>query len=594
MMNLRKRMLKEHEQEGALFFWGSSCYTIFYGSRVKCKVDSTGGGPSTVGKLRSKGKTVISQKDSCLFAIQISRSTEEEQWLVKTVIHENLCLQSRNVKACTSRYLASTILQKVDSDPRIPVTAIQEELQMDLELSISKTEGSIAKEQLYGDYERQYNLLRDYCLDLQTNNPCTTVKLEVCNEPNPDMIYICLGALKLEFKYGKRELLGLDGCFLKGPHPGQILTVMGLDSNNGIYPLAYAVMEAEATGSWTWFLECLGGDLDLDASCNFTFVSDRKKFRDNLWRCATNATIRHFERAMNEFKDFTVEAHEWLSNIPRGHWARSHFTGRAHSNCLLNNLCEVFNSKLEHGRDKPIITCLEYIRVYLMKRHCIVQKEIDKCKSILTPTVTTILDTIKIAASKYRALFYGFGKYQVTGMMFDHYVVNLKEGTCSCRYWEITGIVCRHGICAIWEHIQNETWRAMYSNKIDPINGRSMWPKSRCPTTFIPPTHHTQVGRPKKKSRWAIDEPTNQSTSLSRKFLIVTYSKCHNKGHNSRTCKGQRGSSQRAVGGSSQGGVGRCKDAVGGTSQGSVGGSSQAVVGGLTAKKMDKGKKPQV
>ncbi|CAI9303756.1 unnamed protein product [Lactuca saligna] len=304
---------------------------------------------------------------------------------------------------------------------------------------------------------------------LQTNNPSTIVKREVCNEPNLDIqtrifkrIYICLGAFKLGFKSGKRELLGLDGCFLKGPHPGQILTVVGLDSNNGIYPLAYSVVEAEITSSYTWFLKCLGGDLDLDASCNFTFVSDRQKlqwreeeFRDHLWRCATNITIRHFERAMNEFKDFSEEAHERLSKIPPVHWGRSHFSGRAHSDCLLNNLCEVFNSKLEHGRDKPIITCLEYIRVYLMKRHCIVQKEIDKCKSILTPTTTTLLDTIKTVASKYKALFCADGTYQVTGMMFDQYVVNLKEGTCSCRYWEITGIVCRHGVCAIWEHIQN-------------------------------------------------------------------------------------------------------------------------------------------
>ncbi|CAI9264874.1 unnamed protein product [Lactuca saligna] len=100
------------------------------------------------------------------------------------------------------------------------------------------------------------------------------------------------------------------------------------------------------------------------------------------------------------------------------------------------------------------------------------------------------------------------------------------------------------------------------------------------------------VGRPKKKRRRAIDEPTNQSKNLSRKFLTVTCSKCHNKGHNSRTCKGKGGSSQRAVGGSSLGGVGgSSKDAVGGKSQGSVGGSSENVMGGLRAKKIDKGKK---
>ena len=76
---------------------------------------------------------------------------------------------------------------------------------------------------------------------------------------------------------GRREMLGVDGCFMKGPFPGQILTAVGFDSNNGIYSVAYAVVEAENTSSWTWSLECLGEDLNLDASCNYTFISDRQK-----------------------------------------------------------------------------------------------------------------------------------------------------------------------------------------------------------------------------------------------------------------------------------------------------------------------------
>ena len=122
------------------------------------------------------------------------------------------------------------------------------------------------------------------CLELQQSNPNTSVKIEVCDEGSSNSesrifkrIYICPAALKVGFKAGQRELLGLDGCFMKGPFPGQILTAVGLDSNNGIYPLAYAVVEAETTSSWTWFLECLGDDLNLDSSCNFTFISDRQK-----------------------------------------------------------------------------------------------------------------------------------------------------------------------------------------------------------------------------------------------------------------------------------------------------------------------------
>lgn len=68
-------------------------------------------------------------------------------------------------------------------------------------------------------------------------------------------IYVCLESLKMGFKVGMKEFMGLDGAFMKGPYPRQILTTVGLDSNNGIYPLAYVMVESENTNSWTWFLE---------------------------------------------------------------------------------------------------------------------------------------------------------------------------------------------------------------------------------------------------------------------------------------------------------------------------------------------------
>lgn len=74
-----------------------------------------------------------------------------------------------------------------------------------------------------------------------------------------------------------RDLLGFDGAFMKGPFPGQLLTAVSVDSNNGIYPLAYGIVETENLESWTWFLEQLADDLDLVANSNFTFISDRQK-----------------------------------------------------------------------------------------------------------------------------------------------------------------------------------------------------------------------------------------------------------------------------------------------------------------------------
>ncbi|GJZ28483.1 putative ribonuclease H-like domain-containing protein [Tanacetum coccineum] len=80
----------------------------------------------------------------------------------------------------------------------------------------------------------------------------------------------------------ERDLLGLDGAFMKGPFPGQVLVAVGLDSNNGIYPLAYALVEAESKSSWCWFLQCLGDDIDLHPNSNFTFISDRQNVEPNL------------------------------------------------------------------------------------------------------------------------------------------------------------------------------------------------------------------------------------------------------------------------------------------------------------------------
>lgn len=140
-----------------------------------------------------------------------------------------------------------------------------------------------ASVQVKGDYQSQYKVLRDYCMELQATNEGTTIKIEV-EEGNTDgdarvfkRIYICLGPLKKGFRALGRELLGLDGAFMKGPYPGMLLTAVGLDSNNGIYPVAYAIVEAESYNSWKWFLKCLGDDLDLDERSNFTFHSDRQK-----------------------------------------------------------------------------------------------------------------------------------------------------------------------------------------------------------------------------------------------------------------------------------------------------------------------------
>ena len=107
-------------------------------------------------------------------------------------------------------------------------------------------------------------------MELKAKNPNTTIKIDLDRtggtsslERQFKRVYVCLSALKEGFRTWQRELLGLDGCFLSGPFPGQILTAVGVDPNNGIYPLAYAVVEGGTKDSWKWYLDCLGDDPEL-------------------------------------------------------------------------------------------------------------------------------------------------------------------------------------------------------------------------------------------------------------------------------------------------------------------------------------------
>lgn len=90
-------------------------------------------------------------------------------------------------------------------------------------------------------------------------------------------MYVCFAALKSAFKEGCRLLVCLDGCWLKGTYGGQLLSAVGIDPNDCMFPIAYALVETESKETWSWFLELLGSDLDIDDSSKWTFMSDRQK-----------------------------------------------------------------------------------------------------------------------------------------------------------------------------------------------------------------------------------------------------------------------------------------------------------------------------
>ncbi|KAK8489735.1 hypothetical protein V6N11_009164 [Hibiscus sabdariffa] len=106
--------------------------------------------------------------------------------------------------------------------------------------------------------------------------------------PNFKRLYVCFSALKEGFKKYCRPAISLDECFLKGPFKGEILSGVGRDSNNQIFPIAWAVVEVENRDIWAWFLKNIQYDLQLGDGEKFTLISDMQKVEIQVAQMESN------------------------------------------------------------------------------------------------------------------------------------------------------------------------------------------------------------------------------------------------------------------------------------------------------------------
>ncbi|KAL0313993.1 UNVERIFIED_CONTAM: hypothetical protein Sangu_2243700 [Sesamum angustifolium] len=143
-------------------------------------------------------------------------------------------------------------LQKFKSDPKKNVKGFRVDIINELRVNVSRHQAYRAKKaalkQLEGSPEWQYSRLWDYLEEVRKTNPGSTVIVgtkQVDGEERFNRFYVCFGALKARFKAGCRPIIGVDGCHLKGPNGGILLTAIVVDPNNNLFPIAYAVVNKE-------------------------------------------------------------------------------------------------------------------------------------------------------------------------------------------------------------------------------------------------------------------------------------------------------------------------------------------------------------
>lgn len=127
--------------------------------------------------------------------------------------------------------------------------------------------------------------------------------------------------------------------------------------------------------------------------------------------------------------------------------------------------------------------------------------------------------------------------------------MDMGKRTCSCNFWELVGIPCRHAIVAMSKTDQNpegyvsewytrSKYEACYNFNVSAINGQDMWPEVKC-EEMLPPLYKKGPGRPKKLRRREPDEPAKSCGKFSRGASKYKCTTCGSCGHNARGCKSQ-------------------------------------------------------
>ena len=99
---------------------------------------------------------------------------------------------------------------------------------------------------------------------LVETNPSSITRLDVTAENQFQRVFICYGACAVGFAHC-RPLLGLDGTHIKTRYQGIILAATGIDALGQLFPLAYAVVDAENKENWRWMLQLIRRVLEQSA-----------------------------------------------------------------------------------------------------------------------------------------------------------------------------------------------------------------------------------------------------------------------------------------------------------------------------------------
>ncbi|XP_016206697.1 uncharacterized protein LOC107647087 [Arachis ipaensis] len=465
-------------------------------------------------------------QEGCPFWLYAAKMSEEETWQLRSMNLKHTCGQSHRVEILHTGWLSKAFRKKVEGNPKVKIKDLVNKAQRKWNLIVT-TSMAARLDKLHWMRFRELT-------GSSTKGLLTTAR----------NCYVLIQAACKKSFLQCRKFVGLDGCFLKTPQGGQLLTAIGWDPNDQMLPIAYAIVEALTKDTWKWFFWLLIDDIGAEVIGKSTFMSDqqkgllpafdevipgvdhrfcvrhlysnfRKKFpglhlKQLMWRCAKATHWKEWEKEMQIIRQINVDAHRHLNAILPRFWSRSRFNFHSKCDTLVKNMCESFNGAIVDSREKPIVTMLEDIRVYLMSRWALNRERIKNFNGTVLPRTRMKLERRGRLAGEWRPYWSAAQTYKVVNGL-SKFSVDLSAHECSYRKWQLSGIPCTHAISCINykgldidgfvdDYYKKAAYVKCYDSVINPLNGPDLWEKTNF-DDVMPPPYRKPSHRPVKKRK---------------------------------------------------------------------------------------------
>ncbi|XP_039141173.1 uncharacterized protein LOC120278445 [Dioscorea cayenensis subsp. rotundata] len=289
-----------------------------------------------------------------------------------------------------------------------------------------------------------------------------------------------------------RPLLFIDGTLLLAKYGGILLGATAKDGNEGLFHVAFAIIDNETDENCTWFLATLGDALYADV-------------------------------------------HGWLMNKSDvDHWSNYLFKGMRWCE-IYSNVVESFNAWIKEAQHLPVKIMVDSIRFKLMN---MLAERREQCNNWGTHLCPEIRKKVEQIVDESRFLRVGLSTDETYEVIDNNNnAVSLQSRSCSCRRWEVHGLPCKHACVAIMQTDTNihfyvadyftmEWYRRTYVNPISPVPGSDKPSDDNRPLRLRPPISKKWPGHPRRKL----------IESQAFDVYELHCSRCHEAGHNRQSC----------------------------------------------------------